>query len=670
MSDDFSNEDILELLAEEDAERVDRHDGTFVPLLGDGEIQRVWRDISIDDTPALVKFLEDYTSVKNYPNKKNYVLDPMASSEVFDGRYRNAYIRPTTTGEVTTLVQILRKGFIETLVVGGQMDWSEARIETARELPAGTSTNNPGGNTTEEYIIVMFPNTSPDKRQAIQNSIEALTVSSFNPVIRGESLGTGFHRIYVTSRIEDDGSATILLLLAKPEFTLDAYESYLTKRQDDVTYFFNVPKELAQGVLTASRAKGVSARASYNTSQGLVDIIIYTHQYDVEGYVSATVFRNCDSYEVADFYWGIEDQSLYEIPSAPVGRGRTVNKSLRNNEDGSYDVTITTRYTNRREYDYDIRTASTLSRVAIKEVLGSTTASDLIDPEDGTYQGVIYKVDLNVRNDCSYDIRTIYDIAIPNSIEFARTRSALIYEDELLYANSLSVIEADSTVGTGGIYRAGNQINEDGTYSGSLIYIESQEVTADIASSRSTLENVNRILYSGSRDAIQSPDSVRGCMYQVSERINQDGSYDGDLIYSEANEDEIYLGWETQFGTAELYIYKNQHDTTRVAAVICDLGRTTSNSVQPTINRDGSYDFVISKKPFQRSGDDFDDKEFYWDMNRAEDGTLYSRIYIYNGYSAGSVIDKIQTDPSKNMPGTTIRYAGKGRWSAVKVVRI
>ena len=330
----------IEQLSEADAVPFNNMELLGVPLLGDLDIVRGWEEIEIDDVPTLMYCLELYTSAKNAEANTplKYVDDPMINSEVFSGRFRAASLHRRTTGngDLSTIVQVLRRGYITSLVTASVLDWSEARLENGKDLPAGTNATNPGGTTTENYVLVKWPNVSPDHVRTIVASINALAPASFNPTIRSQSYGTGFHRIYTTHEIEDDGSATIILLLASPEYRLTGFRSWFGGDQEEITYLWNVPKELAQAVIDAGKGVGKSIIPSYSSQSGLVDLVIYSRELLGRSLLGVLTESNCDSYTMSSFYMGTYYPALYVIPQS-TDPGFSYRKRIGDNADTAQD---------------------------------------------------------------------------------------------------------------------------------------------------------------------------------------------------------------------------------------------------------------------------------------------------------------------------------------------
>lgn len=263
----------------------------------------------------------------------------------FEGIYRVTLVdckpRLTRSGEIegTTLLMTIAKGLSTTL------DWDTARVEGIRELPGNSESVSGIGNTTsdddEKYLRVKFPYCSPIYVRAIVASI-ADTYS--NVTIRGEDHGT-FHRIAAQIDFEDDGTATIHLFLARPQFTLNAYQDVDTAAERDVHYLWGVPKPLAQGIIDAwGTTLGHSATASYSTDQGTCDLVLSSKTEEQHNLDTSALNVACDTTETYHFAWGYDESSLGDFlsnhgSSLDAGVNREIRVSSRGG-DGLFDAVV------------------------------------------------------------------------------------------------------------------------------------------------------------------------------------------------------------------------------------------------------------------------------------------------------------------------------------------
>jgi hypothetical protein len=555
------------VLAEAEAKLFPRFDDTGRPLLRDVEIQRGWIESVPEKASQLVDYLEIYTSAKN-DEPLLYVDDPVASGEIFEGRYRNAFTQRIKQsdgrgGFEHVIIQTLRKGFIENVLLeAGTIDWSEARVQKGRSLPPGDY-----DATSEHYLMVFWPGVSPDAVKKVVDQINGRPDDNIDNVrIREEAYGDNWHRVFTTYQMEEDGSATVFMFLALPEYTLYGLQGHLTDRQTDVTYVWGVPKGLAQDIITAFQATGRSARASYNTQQGLVDLTLYardTTGLEIEDDVSRL---NCNATETTDYYWGISQndaENTYNIPAQ--SDGWTYSKNIRSNGDGSFDVTITGRQVSYRTYAFANTRVSGLSSEQEDKRLGLTNDANIPDISSPA-QGDIYEMRRRINDDCSKDIITVIRRSVADDFVFDSRQAGLTTSIARRWRNSRSVIDATT--------------------------------------------------------------AVQGSIYVARNRLNDDLSYDSERISSVSVADSVYIQWESSHGGMSLDLFRNQRT---LPAEIAALDDTTRNNVSASLNEDQTYDVTIRRSPpGPDSSVDFEDGTYlyyHYVSNGREDD-----IYIYKKY--------------------------------------
>jgi hypothetical protein len=293
----------LENLAENDAIQMQQMDSIALALTGDDEIVRTWDELTPKDIPVFKEFLSKYTSVNNASNAQNgvethYVDDPLLNQEQHTGRYRCAYVRTTIQGGVVRLAQVLRKGYAESI------NWDEVRLESGMYLlddPSGAL----GG---EKWLTLAFPNCSPDKAAEMAASLSSSTYD-LTSKLPGGATGADWHNIRSSVKVEQDGSCTVLLDVAKPEYSLTAYSDWLTEGQRTITYWWGVPKDLAQAKIDAAKAAGASTAASYSKGEGVVDIVIYVKS-GLKVALSKTMNVRCNATIAYYFAWGYTETEL------------------------------------------------------------------------------------------------------------------------------------------------------------------------------------------------------------------------------------------------------------------------------------------------------------------------------------------------------------------------
>lgn len=176
-------------------------------LLAQTEIKRWWPDVHNDSRFACVNYLNSKTSVLNEAEpEKLFVTNPLVDGEVLPGAWRLVYagIEAGRSG----VVQVLRKGFVDSLGVSGSVDWSEFFIR-----------NEGVFNLNRQVPILRLNNVSP---AAVHDLVNYLNQNSFTDMVYRDGTLTGtWLRVSVQSEVEEDGSYHIEVMMrnALPEMS-------------------------------------------------------------------------------------------------------------------------------------------------------------------------------------------------------------------------------------------------------------------------------------------------------------------------------------------------------------------------------------------------------------------------------------------------------------------
>lgn len=391
-----------EPLAEVDAQLFEQLQATYVSLLGDAELPRYWPELSPDAIPDAIDYLNLVTSVKN-PAPCRYVDDPMANQEVYKGRWRQAFVRRVMQGEVTKLVQVLRKGYAE------QLNWDEARIRVThkyQDQPTGTTSDY------ERYLEVYWPNLSISHMEAMANSLSERTY--VNPIIESEVRSGTWRNLHVSTQKADDGSGVITMFLAISHFRLDSFTNWLTNHNEDVVYLFGYGKDEAQAIINAWKEKGHGATVAFRKDDGLVDIVLRSRDYTEVNLLTQTSSWDCRYKTVVDYHFGVSDPESYPLITTPAN-GVSYERQLRDNGDGSWDVLIITRTVQYRVIEFQESAVDAAGTTETKRQLGLTTQG-----EEPVVQsdGISMRQVVEVRDDCSKDVITERRTAKYRVIEF------------------------------------------------------------------------------------------------------------------------------------------------------------------------------------------------------------------------------------------------------------
>ena len=544
-------------------------------LLFRRELVRVWPaeiDAIVED--ALL-YLYTYGSASN-SSAQQWVDDPKAERLTYAGRWRVVRNEKTSMSNekqwsgMSGIVQTLRHGLAQTI------DWTEARIVTSERHPGNTSeisgisdtiSDNP-----EDFMTVEFVNLNPDyMRQMISGLVSDSVVSLTDPVIQGVSTYTTgtWHVIGVTASesVLEDGSGRIQVVLARPQYTLNAYDSYLTLfngsiRHEDTTYLWNVPKDKAQSILDDFKGNGRSARAFY-TGDNLVNLILGAFDYGDGMYLYDFVSAGACSYtETQQFYWGVEDPSgaAYQISTLPNygSPGYTYSRNLSfNRSEGLFDIVITeVKKIARNIYLTNVHQDGLSTEDEIQQ-LAIGGISEIVSTSPG--QGEMYDKRVNVLDDCSVNAFTRYITSTPRDYEFKTMRSPLSLDVEHQYRNNLTLIEPPSTVSSGQ-YETQNRLNPDLTYDSVLRYLGPIAASAQFRSSRTAFRIGNAILYRNWPEPISAPENWTGTgAYSVSQTLVEGGVYDGLLVYEsgDANAYHFFKNLESRLEESWEWMYRD-----------------------------------------------------------------------------------------------------------------
>lgn len=166
------------------------------------EVKRWWPDVHSDSRFACVNYLNSKTSVFNDAEPaKLFVTNPIVDGEPLPGAWRLVYagVEDGRSG----VVQVLRKGFVQTVKSAEAYDFSEFLVEGGDLWHSGAETH-----------VLRLPNVDPAKEEAIRLELQAATTFD-GPALKHETLTGSYYFINAKPRPEEDGSYSLLLFLSK-----------------------------------------------------------------------------------------------------------------------------------------------------------------------------------------------------------------------------------------------------------------------------------------------------------------------------------------------------------------------------------------------------------------------------------------------------------------------
>lgn len=390
-----------------DAKYAERVRVTEATALGDEEIVRRWPNIGEGYLSKCVTALSLFTDSSN-SKPQLWVKDPVVGREVFPGIYRSVTVdvdvqKPGLKG----IIQTLRKGFATA------PQWSEARIEA--KVSALSNTQSAGGlagttsDPVDQVFDVLFPNCSPLAIESIATSLRTASYSS-GITVRGETHAGAWHVLSVSTKIEDDGSASAILRVATPQYTISAYDDYGLDRAMDVHYVMDVPKDQAQGIVTAWKAAnpvGASATISYSRDQKLVDIVLRKTASVEAAFAVGLVAADCRYLETETIYLNVADSTAYPIAAPTNGGGISYVRNVTRNINGTWDISIKARASRYRDTGFMTVEETGAQKTEQRQQLGLTSESpEAVVPTDGA--AISQRIE--IRDDCSKDVVTAKEV--------------------------------------------------------------------------------------------------------------------------------------------------------------------------------------------------------------------------------------------------------------------
>ena len=421
-------------------------------LQPDGVVVRAIKGIEQSAVAEVVEWLRLYTDPKNGTTRRCYVDDPVAGADPLPGRWRGGEVKWTKDPEdpkgPAIIQQVLYRGLLTTL------DPKDARLTSGRNL-AGDGTN-----AQEDYVEVKWVGVDPDTAYALAAAkvtaaaVDALAHHKFVHDTDTVTLGTGWYHRDTFCAPREDGSFEITWRLHKPRFTLEGFSDSATTRAKGFTYFFNVPKQLAQSVINAwlvAHPTGADARPSYNTESAVCDIICSYRKLDGAIHLTGILTAdNCDSSTTTAYHFGLPQNQIegYQIGTLPAGQDGT--RQVRDNGDGTWDVVIA--ITARKYRDIPVYAAAedADSKTERKEWKGVTNLDALAADLATDVTGARVQVRCETLDDCSKlvtkDVETAKDKTITQAVERADQTSTTTIHTQAAAALSVPAATAGQIV--------------------------------------------------------------------------------------------------------------------------------------------------------------------------------------------------------------------------------
>ena len=393
-----------------------KHIGSFIPELvsitGIPNMQQrelIVRFSEVDSTqyPNCQKAMELYcwpTNAKPQRWVENPIIEGGDKHGINRGKWRMVSVT-VEKGNTQGLLVTLREGYATTLM------WDEAMLADEHWLQLS-----------EQYADVVFPNIDPEHLQKIVDAIPEFTATDIT--IRGHvytaTAGEPWEYIHVRPEQVQDGSYIIRLFMGQPRYTQVLYDNYGSPDQSKKTYCHNVPKRLAESVVTTyNLVDGASGTSNYSTQEGLVDLVFYQRGTTHITIRNVKTFDGCEYDELTDYWYNYTKDEAEAFTLASVygawakGYEYAIDR-LSYSGDGRWTVITSKKHVKRKthvsaqEWDKDADSTTTNT---VKS--GQTSI-----PAIATAKGYVEWVRASVDRFCTWTTQKFRRTSIPGSLTF------------------------------------------------------------------------------------------------------------------------------------------------------------------------------------------------------------------------------------------------------------
>jgi len=488
---------------------------------GDKELVRQWKTSKQALQSSSLTFLDTYGSVDNYPTAKTVVASPKADQKIYPGTWRVAFndaVRKKTSPIEQGVYQTLRYGYLET-ISANPASWTEARLVTSVKHQQTGNTEGDIGT----YLTAQFRNVSPLKLQALVAGLNATTFT--NPVIDTETYTGVWRNFVVTGSRDQDGAGIIDIIMGEARYRLTAFSDLGGSREAEIAYLYDVPADLAQGIITAWKATNVSGStttASKNKSTNTVDLVFRKRvgsKVEVSDIITAW---NCRYKTTEAQHYGLTlaEADAIEITEPPAGESWKLSRRYDESEN-TYTVII--EKTVQTEQSVAEHTSKDSAAVQTKtdETIGTTTPeTELLIAEES---GKIKRRRVVKNENCSSNVQR--DVDTGRAIE---TVTSVVAPSGTTTITEKTVQESEIAVPGSAQGHIKRVVNQESEYFDRYDTTESDEVPTDQSATSydvSKATEVERVVHSENASALSKPTAETGKLFSQDSQRTQAGNY-------------------------------------------------------------------------------------------------------------------------------------------------
>ena len=361
-------------------------------LVSERVLKRKFTHIPIRELSTLAENLRLRTSTNNPNNGQKYysITDPKVNKIAVPGLWRGVLVETVEDSETKgTIIQTLHYGWAQSIV------WEDARLVEGQKLQES-----------ENYLTIQWVALDATKIDAMARGLNAVSYDAIVQKLKvnTEEITGTWRNIKVVPSLAQDGSGIITLYLAQPQFTLSGYQNALTTRESDVSYQFQVPKDLSAAIIAAHKTtKGNSASVSYPNASGLVDIALYSKKFNPITKSDVLTEWDCAHKAFTTTYLDLTESQADAVILTEPSVGWSYSARKQDSGDGSWDVVVIKRNSLYRDIPFQTSEISAESMVETRQQLGLTTETqEAMTSTDG----VIKQQRVDAKDDCSKDVVT------------------------------------------------------------------------------------------------------------------------------------------------------------------------------------------------------------------------------------------------------------------------
>ena len=380
------------------------------------------------------------------PKQQLWTADPQIGGIVLNGTWR--HVESVKSENKRGLYITLREGFAQKIA------WDEAYIDETDDLQED-----------ERYAAIIFPNVDPQYADAMTVSLGENTTDGFT-VDGKERTGTWEYVHKRTRTVAQDGSMSIVVFAAQPQYTYFVYENVGGIGQTKVWHVDNVPKRLVAGVVATYTTEGTDGSGNYSTQEGLVDLTFRVRDGNSVTMLNKKTVDGCQIEEYTDYYYDLTkaEADAYDIGEAPQGWFYSA-PFIRPDGSGA-------RYTIIRVREKAIAVSKDAVTVADNANYSETLAvqkNQVTPPEVEDSLGVIQRLQLNFNKFCLWGTQLVTRTSKAWSVTYSIATQNNRTETHTIKGNQRTIPTPTLASGTVQTYSSPPSRNPDGTYNWHLV---------------------------------------------------------------------------------------------------------------------------------------------------------------------------------------------------------